>query len=357
MRRKWLIINISMLFLVSITSCSGNNHEIPYEQVDETGILLRYLETNGEIINSPLMPSFVEAEEILENQRASNFLVIDVRTPEEYLQGHIENSINVEPHLVLWYFEQKIHPSAFSKIILVCGNSHLSGYVNSVLLTLGYSNVYTLRFGLSSWDMEVAEKYWLAGLSDQLLGKLHTESWPKARPGKMNPLKTGYANGYDILRNRAAQVLQVSNESMHVHIDQYLENPDDYYLISYWPEEYYQKGHIHASVQYDPKKSLHSTRDLFTLPANRKIVIYCYTGQHSSFVTPILRMLGYDVYNLPYGANSFIHTTMRTTQAFNRYFSTDHVRGFPLVKQTYQQGAGIIEQIQLSNPVRPQGGC
>jgi rhodanese-related sulfurtransferase len=37
------------------------------------------------------------------------------------------------------------------------------------------------------------------------------------------------------------------------------------------------------------------------LPTDKTIIVYCYTGQTASQTTAILRLLGYDAYNLSGG--------------------------------------------------------
>jgi len=50
--------------------------------------------------------------------------------------------------------------------------------------------------------------------------------------------------------------------------------------------------------------------DLKTLPTNKPIVAYCYTGQNSSFLAAYLRLLGYDVKSLLFGVNGLAYDNM-----------------------------------------------
>jgi rhodanese-related sulfurtransferase len=54
--------------------------------------------------------------------------------------------------------------------------------------------------------------------------------------------------------------------------------------------------------------------DLTTLPTDKTIVVYCYTGQTSAYVTSYLKTLGYDAKSLVFGANSMIHDVMAAAQ-------------------------------------------
>ncbi len=65
--------------------------------------------------------------------------IIDVRTPEEYLSGHIPASINIPLSLL----SRKIGRIGKDKqIILCCRSGMRSNSARSVLLSLGYVHVY-----------------------------------------------------------------------------------------------------------------------------------------------------------------------------------------------------------------------
>ena len=49
---------------------------------------------------------------------------------------------------------------------------------------------------------------------------------------------------------------------------------------------------------------------LDTLPTDKPIVVYCWTGQTSAQVTPYLRILGYDAYSMLYGMNGCSFTAL-----------------------------------------------
>ena len=72
------------------------------------------------------------------------------------------------------------------------------------------------------------------------------------------------------------------------------------YIVSVRKQEDYEKGHIPTAVWMDAK-TLFTADNLATLPTDKQIVVYCYTGQTASQVASALRMLGYDAANLLFG--------------------------------------------------------
>ncbi len=343
---------IGSLLIVMLSAC-GSNKSTTLPTEAESALLLSYLENNGDILNGPGLPSLINAEDVHRLLYGTNIHIIDLREADAFNAGHIPHSVNVLPSEVLYHFEYVIDPLSFEYIVLVCPDAMLSGYVNAVMLFLGYDNVYALRYGLSSWDMEVAQDYWLAAMSSHLENKLETTFNPKNKPGPLPALATGETNGYRILRKRAEEILNIDPALLDIDLDSLLHNPDIFYLVNYWPMGLYEQGHLPGAIQYTPKLSLRSDQDINTLPVGQTIAIYCFTGHHSSYVTAFLRLLGYEAVNFSYGANAFIYHTMLTTQVESRTFTENHVHNYPL---TGRDEVALPAQRQ-DEPLPIIGGC
>jgi rhodanese-related sulfurtransferase len=361
MSNKRLIPKITALLLLSAIIVSCGQRETKTEQVsgvNEAEILLHYLEANGDIVNAPEIPYFINAEEVYNNMNGSNYHVIDVRSPREFQRGHIENAVNVQSENILDYFENRIEPNSFKKIVIVCNNSQESGYVTAILRMLGYDNVFNMRFGLSAWHDDIARRAWYANISDDLLGRLETTPHPQNAPGQLPVLNTGKTDGYQILRERAQKALEIRWEDISIDYLDVLEGIEDYYVINYWPPALYDQGHLPGAIQYNPKKAFRSDEDILTLPTDRPLVVYCFTGQNAAYANAFLALLGYDFRSLDYGANSFIHHTMITTQPPGRAFSEIHVKNYPLVRGGLLEPAASGSQPQEKEEVvTAVGGC
>jgi rhodanese-related sulfurtransferase len=345
--------------IVLLASCSGAGHQKESSgQVNEAEILMNYLEESGNIVNHPDIPSFVSADEVNNNLKGNNYHLIDLRSSVEFNLGHIENSVNVPPSNILDYFENRIEPNSFEKIILVCGNSHLSGYTTAILRMIGYKNIYHIRFGLSSWDESVARRYWSANISSSLMGNLETTPNSKSQPGNLPQISTGKTTGYEILRERAQKALEINWDDISITFMDILENSDAYYIGNYWPQALYDLGHLPGAIQYNPKKSLHSSEDILTLPTDKPLVFYCYSGQNSAYVNAFFSIMGYDFRSLDYGANGFIHQFIKETQPPGRTFSDLHIRNYPLVQGgSLQSSTGNNSpEVKVETTV-VQGGC
>ena len=80
-------------------------------------------------------------EEATEIYERTNALLIDVRTPEEYRENHIEGAVNIPVYEIDNLKNEIIDPN---KVILVyCKTGKRSKIVKQILIQNGYKNVYT----------------------------------------------------------------------------------------------------------------------------------------------------------------------------------------------------------------------
>ena len=95
-----------------------------------------------------------------------------------------------------------------------------------------------------------------------------------------------------------------SGGTKNITADVLHDNLDDYYVISVRSKEDHDKGYIPGDHWMDPK-TFFTQENLDKLPKDKPIVVYCYTGQTASQIVSVLRMLGYDAYNLLFGFGSW----------------------------------------------------
>ena len=72
---------------------------------------------------------------------ADDFTVIDVRTPEEFNSGHIEESSNVEWEIISSIIDEV---KKDQKIYLYCRSGRRSQKATDILINLGYEDVTNL---------------------------------------------------------------------------------------------------------------------------------------------------------------------------------------------------------------------
>ena len=107
-------------------------------------------------------------------------------------------------------------------------------------------------------------------------------------------------------------------------------NLSSYYIVNYWSEAHYSDpGHVPEAIQYTPKSSMKLSTHLKSLPNDKAVVVYCYTGQTSAFLTAYLRLLGYDAKSLLFGTNGMIYDDM--VDKGLTVFNEDQIMGYDFV--------------------------
>ena len=89
-------------------------------------------------------------EEFAAKAAEPNIVVLDVRTPGEFAQGHLANAINVD--FQNGYFEQEIAKLDKNATYAVyCRSGNRSGEAVKVMEDLGFTDMYDMNGGVIDW--------------------------------------------------------------------------------------------------------------------------------------------------------------------------------------------------------------
>jgi len=312
-----------VLLLVLFAGCIGNKPgnkpaeepvtkqevKTPFEIGNETKALLKDLEDNGNYVNSQVFPSLIKAS-IVHESLGKNLLVIDLRSPGLFSEGHIKGAVNKRLEQLPDYFETGIKPFEYDKIIMVCEDGQVSSYATCLLRLMGYGNVYAMRWGMSVWNDTFAKEGWLKGVSGKYESALETIVNEKPAAKGMPDPGTGKSTGEEIGAARFSKLFKEGASNILITADEVFSNPQKYFVINLERKDKYEDGHIPGAVRYKPESTLGFTVEMATIPSDKTIVIYCGTGHNSGFATAFLRLFGYDARTLKYGNNSFMYDKM-----------------------------------------------
>lgn len=95
----------------------------------------------------------VAAELALEEfirQPPGSFLILDVRSPEEYAAGHIKNALNV-PHDRLAERMSQIQKYASVPVVLYCKSGRRAALAAEALSQAGFTNLHHLTGDMDGW--------------------------------------------------------------------------------------------------------------------------------------------------------------------------------------------------------------
>ncbi len=117
-----------VLFLIGCTAPTGMQKEEIYKQI-----------------------SMSEAAEMMEIE--SEYIILDVRRPDEFAAGHIPNAVNV-PNESIGDTEITVLPDKDQLIFVYCRSGRRSKEASEKLVKLGYTNIVEFG-GIIDWKGEI----------------------------------------------------------------------------------------------------------------------------------------------------------------------------------------------------------
>ena len=121
-------IILILLIILLLSACSPNDGNLGYEQI-----------------------SMEEAKVIIEEEKV--YIIVDVRTPDEFADKHIPNAINI-PNETIGTEEIAGLPDKDQKILVYCRSGNRSKQAAEKLVKLGYTNVVEIG-GINDWTGEI----------------------------------------------------------------------------------------------------------------------------------------------------------------------------------------------------------
>ena len=346
-----------ILAVFTLNSCKqsyspGENIEIVPETkiaIDEIDALLDFLDNSGDYINSYGIPNMVSASNVYEN--LNQYFILDIRSSEEYVKGHINGAMNISTDKVLNYLDEFVAASVYDKIVVVDETGQAASFVTAVLRMLGYNNAYAMKYGMGAWNRSLDK--WSKFTSSKFSNQLESKDNPKTKTYAFPKLTTGQHCGAEIMEARATTVLNTPFDRLTISAERVFNEPDEFYIINYWKKENYSKGHIPGAHQYTPKQDIKKSTLLNTIPTDKKVVVYCYTGQSAAFLMAYLRMLGYNAFIIPYGANGFMYDKV-VANGWHAFKASEKLNDFLLIKGEKPMGKDFNKQIINLNSDAPK---
>jgi len=313
---------ILLALLFTFTACEKDDATNPDPTINEAEVLVKYLEASGDYINTTTT-SIVPATTVYTNLTSGTQYIIDIRDTTAFKNGHIHGAVRVDLANLLTHV--KTVPANFTSIVVVCYSGQSAAYGVSLLRLLGYNKVSSMKFGMASWDSVFARTTWIPQLSNQYWSQFVTTATPKGPKGNLPTINTGKTTGAEILDARANELFAQGFSAASVTKGTVFGNLSGYYIVNYWPVEQYNAGHIPGAIQYI-KPDFKDTVNLRTLPIDKPIAIYCYTGQTSAFLAAYFKLLGYDAKSLSFGGNGMMYDNMPANK-----FIASEIKGYPYV--------------------------
>ena len=97
--------------------------------------------------------SFKEAKEIMESGR--EYILLDVRTDEEFFTGHAESEVNLDVDEINAESTEEIIPTKQTAVLVYCKTGERARLAAEELSRLGYTNIYDIG-SLVEWPYGIS---------------------------------------------------------------------------------------------------------------------------------------------------------------------------------------------------------
>lgn len=240
-------------------------------------------------------------ENLNDGDTSNDPYVVSVRSAEDYAKGHIPGAVWMDSKTFFQQENLDLLPTD-QPIVVYCYTGQTASQIVSVLRLMGY-DAYNLLFGFGSWTMNAdAGSKWFdetkSGFdyATETTANEATETYDLPAPlgDTIQDAADAYFSG-GTKNISASDLFDNLNDG---------DTSNDPFILSQRSADDYAIGHIPGAVNI-PTSELFIAANLAKLPADKQIVVYCYTGQTASQVTSALRLLGYDAYNMLFGMQAW----------------------------------------------------
>ncbi len=135
--KKCMVLVLSVLLIAGViltVGCAGEEVKTPTQVIEDITAQEAFI----------LMQN---------NQYNPDFVIIDVRTPEEFAEGHVEKAINIDYYSET--FRDELNNLDKNKTYLVyCRSGNRSGNALNIMAELNFKEVYNMSGGIIAWNAE-----------------------------------------------------------------------------------------------------------------------------------------------------------------------------------------------------------
>lgn len=237
-----------------------------------------------------------------------DMFVLDIRSADDYAKGHIKGAVNAPWGTAI--SDNLLNIPTDKDVYIYCYSGQTAG---QAVLTLNVAGINARSVNLG-WNFGISKVEGVEAVTTSeateflALGNDIDENIQMA-------LDEYYAGLADV-KGTTYKNYKISEKSLKELID---AKDDSIYILSTRAEKHFNEGHIEGAELLSYGKGMQE--GFASLPTDKTIVVYCYSGQTAGQATAVLRLLGYDAVSLNGGMGVGSNDPLGWTN-----------QGFPLVQ-------------------------
>ena len=242
---------------------------------------------NGYFANMPADVYKIPEKDFVEKVKANeDMFILDIRQPDVYAKEHIKGAVNAPWGTAISDNLDKLPKD--KTIMVYCYTGQTAGQTVALLNMAGF-NAKSVNLG---WDLGISK---VDGIKDVVETKAN--EFAKVESLEIKPeIKTAlenYLKGLDTVKTTNFKNYKISEDDAKKLLD---SKDSSVIFLSVRKAEDFAKGHIAGAINIPWGKGMQEKFN--TLPKDKKIIVYCYTGQTAGQTVAGLKLLGYDAVSL-----------------------------------------------------------
>lgn len=263
--------------------------EQPQEEPSESGLALSEA-VNAYFANMPSDVYKIPEKELIEKVKAGeDMFVLDIRGLDVYNQGHIKGAVNAP-----WgpnFADCLDLLPADKPIMIYCYTGQTAGQAVMMLNLAGF----TARSVHLGWDRGISKAEGVEAVTETTANDFG-EAAPLDIDAEIKEAITAYCQGLADVKDTPYANYKISEDDAKKLLD---EKDPSVAFVSVRSAEDFAKGHIEGAINIPWGKGMEQQFNI--LPKDKKLIVYCYTGQTAGQTVAGLRLLGYDAVSLNSG--------------------------------------------------------
>jgi rhodanese-related sulfurtransferase len=215
-----------------------------------------------------------------------DMFILDIRQADVYAEGHIKGAVNAPWGTAISDNLDKLPKD--KTIMVYCYSGQTAGQAVALLNMAGF-DAKSVNLG---WNLGISK---VDGVKD--VTETKASDFAEVESLEIKPeIKTAledYFKGLDTVKSTNFKNYKISEDDAKKLVD---SKDDSVAFLSVRSAEDFAKGHIAGSTNIGWGKGMQEKFN--TLPKDKKIIVYCYTGQTAGQTVAGLKMLGYDAVSL-----------------------------------------------------------
>lgn len=274
--KKFSVLPLLLLFVMVFCGVAGAVSQAVEEAVMD---YFANLPKDNNMIKEDLFVEKVKAGEDL--------FILDIRQEDVYNQGHVKGAIHLP-----WgptKIPENLDQLPMDKVIYVyCYTAQTANQTVALLNFAGFQ-AKSVRFG---WNLGITR---VSGY--EAIVETKQNKFSPVTPAKIDlEIKTAIVDYYAGLADVKETIFKNYKLSEDM-LNMLIENEDEsIFILSIRQAKAFSEGHIPGAVNIPWGRGMEES--FSQLPEDKKIVVYCYTGQTAGQAVAGLRMLGYDAVSL-----------------------------------------------------------